>query len=113
MRAPADARRQERPLVVFADRDRPVAAGPCARGAGGDDMAVAVLRVGRRRGEIARGDSELHEDVEKAQRLVVGDVFLGLCGKDQRQVEEGRGVGHGRLLSWDGATLRAGRCAGG
>ena len=45
--------------------------------------------------ECAVEDRELDEPVEDPQRLVVGDMLLGLRREDVGQQQMGRGVGHG------------------
>jgi hypothetical protein len=60
-----------------------------------DDVAVAVRRAAGRRCQIPVEDGKLDEPVEDPQRLVVGDVLLGLRRQDVGQQEMGRGIGHG------------------
>ena len=92
---PALARGEERPGAVLPGRDLAGLAGPGAGRAGGDDVAVAVGGRARRAGEVLVEHHQLHERVERADGLVVGDVLLGLGGDDvgERQV---RGAVHAR-----------------
>ena len=103
---PARARHQPHPGAVDPVGDVQVPAGPGAGGAGGDDVAVAVGRAGRRRGQVAVEDGELHEPVEQPQRLVDGDMLLRLRREQVRQQEVGAGVGHGCLQNCEGDGCR-------
>ena len=92
---PARPRHQPHPGAVDPVGDVEVPAGPGAGGAGGDDVAGAVGRARRRRGQVPVEHGELHEAVEQPQRLVDGDVLLRLRREQIRQQEMGAGVGHG------------------
>jgi hypothetical protein len=59
---------------------------PVAGGARGDDVAVAVGRASRRRGEVAVQQGELHQAVEQPQRHVVGDVLLRVANLWSRRI---------------------------
>ena len=59
------------------------------------DVAVAIGRAAGRRGQVAVEDGKLHEPVEQPQRLVVGDMLLGLRREDVRQQQVGRRIRHG------------------
>ena len=92
---PARPRHQPHPGAVDPVGDVEVPAGPGAGSARGDDVAGAVGRARRRRGQVPVEDRELHEPVEQPQRLVDGDVLLRLRRQEVRQQEVGAGVGHG------------------
>jgi hypothetical protein len=92
---PASPWRQPQPGAVGPERDVQVPARPVARRARADDVAVAVRRAAGRRCQIPVEDGKLDEPVEDPQRLVVGDVLLGLRRQDVGQQEMGRGIGHG------------------
>ncbi len=94
-RPPAGPRRQAQPGAVGPERDVQVPARPVARRARADDVAVAIGGAAGRRCQIPVEDGELDEPVEDPQRLVVGDMLLGLRRQDVGQQEMGRGVGHG------------------
>ena len=51
----------------------------------GDDTEVAISGAGGRRDQVPVENGELHEPVEDPERLVVGDVLLGLRRDDVRQ----------------------------
>ena len=99
-RPPAGPRHEPHPGAVDPVGDAAVPAGPVAGGARGDDVAVAVGRAARRRGQVAVEHGELHQPVEQPQRLVVGDVLLRLAREQVRQQEVGAGVGHGCSQNW-------------
>jgi len=92
---PAGPGWQTQPRAVGPERDVQIPARPVARRARADDVAVAIGRTTRRRGQIPVEHRELDETVEDPQRLVVADMFLGLRRKDVGQQEMGGGVGHG------------------
>ena len=54
-------------------------------------------------------DRKLHQQVEPQQRLVMGDVFLGLRRLEKRQVEPCGRIGHGNLGSGFGSGADASR----
>ena len=91
-RAPALARRVEGPGAVLPRRDFAGLARPGAGRAGGDDVAVAVGGGAGWAREVLVEDHQLHEGVERAQRLVVRDVLLGLGRDDVGQDQVGRAV---------------------
>jgi len=47
----------------------------------------------------------MNKPVEDPQRLVVGDVLLGLRREDVGQQKMGRGVGHGKSLQNKSVTV--------
>src|SRR5437870_3089519 len=85
---PALARGEERPGTVLIGRHLAGLAGPGAGWARRHDVAVAVRGRARWAGEVLVEHHQLHERVERADGLVVGDVLLGLSRDDvgQRQV---------------------------
>jgi hypothetical protein len=87
---PTLARHVEHPRAVLVGRDLAGVAAPRAARTGGDDVAAALGRRGRRRAEIAVEHAELNHGVEGADRPVMGDVLLGLGRHDVRQAEVGR-----------------------
>lgn len=64
----------------------------CAAAFRSDDPAFALFRINRRR-RAAPESHSLREDIEPLKRLIVGDVLLGLGGKDVGQFERRR-CGH-------------------
>ena len=94
-RAPAGPWWKAQPGAVGPERDVQIPAGPIARRARADDVAIAIGGAAGRRCQIAVEHGKLHEPVEDPQRLVVGDMLLGLRRQDVGQQEMGRGVGHG------------------
>ena len=92
---PAGPRHQPHPGAVDPVGDVEVPARPGADSTRGDDVAVAVGRARRRRGQVPVEDRELHQPVEQPQRLVDGDVLLRLRRQEIRQQEMRAGVGHG------------------
>ena len=99
---PAGAGVEEGPSAVLPRRDPAVLAGPCAAGAGRDEVAVALGGRHRRRGQVPVEHAKLEKGVERAQRLVVGDVLLCLGRHDVGQCEVGCGF-HGPCLRVRGA----------
>jgi hypothetical protein len=75
---PAGARREPDPGAVDPIGDIAVPGGPGAGRARFHDMARAIRGRTRRVGAVAVAHRELHQPVEQPQRLVVGDVLLGL-----------------------------------
>ncbi len=59
---------------------------PIIASPGRDQPAGTLLRRGGRDGKVPVGHSELDQHVQPVQRLIVGDVFLGLV---QRQARRG------------------------
>ena len=96
-RPPACPRRQTQPRAIGPERDVQVPARPVARRARADDVAVAIGGAAGRRCQVPIENREMDEPVEQPQRLVVGDMLLGLRRQNVGQQEMGRGVGHGNL----------------
>lgn len=84
---PSRFRREERPGAVLPGRDRIILPGPVAGRPACDDVPLTVRRARRRRGERQIENADLNRRVEYAQRLVMGDVLLGLAAVDIRQPE--------------------------
>ena len=95
LRRPACQRHDELPPRRRIKRDPAGLACPKAGRPDRHDMAVPDRRRGGRHGQVAGQHRQLHHHVQKAQRLVVGDVLLRLRRQDQGQLQDGRGVGHG------------------
>jgi hypothetical protein len=89
---PPDARGIKRPRAVLERCQRAVLAGPGPDGGRGDDVALTVGGIGRRRGEIAVENTDVNQRIERTDRLVVGDVFLSLGGQNVGELEVRRGV---------------------
>jgi hypothetical protein len=78
---------------------------PQAGGGAGDDVAVPLGRLGGRFGARPVDHREMDQQIEQAERLIMGDVFLRLSGQDQRQRKQGGIVGH-RAPSGQGTDRR-------
>jgi hypothetical protein len=89
---PALARHVEGPGAVLPGRKLAGLPDPGAGGAGGDDVADTVGGRGRRRGEVLVEDGLLDQRVERAHRLVVGDVLLRLRCHQEGELQVGRGI---------------------
>ena len=96
-RHPSGAREQTPPGTIGIESDVTVPATPHAGRASGDDIAGALDRGSRRRGQAPILDRKLHHPIEQAQRLIVGDVLLRLAGLDIGQEQVDR-IGHGEPL---------------
>ena len=66
------------PGAVFKDRDLAVLTGPCPGGPCPDDVAAALNGRIRRGGLIKGGNAQLHQRIQTAQRLVMGNMLLRL-----------------------------------
>ncbi len=91
---PAGARLDESPAGVEPGRQHSVLPGPGALRSvtQGVDGTLRGHRGRRHRPELL--DAELGDGIEPHERLVVGNVLLGLGWCDQGQREAGRGIGH-------------------
>ena len=75
---PAAARHEKAPGPILPSGDVQGLTAPSAAGGGSNDVAVAVGDGCRRSGHCAAGHRKLYERIQRAQRLVVGDMLLRL-----------------------------------
>ena len=98
---PARLRREKGPGAVLEGGDTVLLPDPGAAGRGGDDVPLARRRIGRRRGQVAARHRRLHQHVEPAERLVMGDMLLRLGRLQVGQGKKFRDLGHEAIL-WNG-----------
>ena len=91
---PSDTRCVELPEPIDEGGNGAVLSYPITARAIGDHIALPLSRAGGWRGLRVILKAELYEHIERAHRLVMGDVFLRLRGLDERQGKAGTGLGH-------------------
>src|SRR5690606_20740000 len=77
------------PCAVLTGCDLLSVPGPFARRAICDHVAGAIQGFDRRRDEITILDGDVHQSVERTDRLVVGHVLLRLGGRDVGKLQVG------------------------
>ena len=93
-RQPAGARDQPHPDPIDPEGDVQIPASPEACRARCHDMPVAIGRADGWNRTCAVQNGKLNHRIQQPQRLIVGDMLLGLRGKDIGQQEVGGDVGH-------------------
>lgn len=84
---PARCRREEDPGSILKRRDFPSMAGKNAHGRRADPIARAIGGCFRRRVVSVTRKADLHQGIQHAQCLVMGDMLLRLRGQDIGQIQ--------------------------